>query len=43
MPLGGRTDQVITLVRRADHGFTQEPLEPAVFVPLLGTHGFADR
>jgi protein-L-isoaspartate(D-aspartate) O-methyltransferase len=40
LPIGTRWEQVITLVRRTDDGFAQEPVEPAVFVPLLGEHGF---
>ena len=40
IPIGSRFEQTIVLVRRADEGFIQEPLEPAVFVPLLGEHGF---
>ena len=43
IPIGSRSEQLITLVRRTDEGFVQEPVEPAVFVPLLGEHGFADR
>jgi protein-L-isoaspartate(D-aspartate) O-methyltransferase len=43
LPLGQRFEQVITLVRRRDGGFTQEPIEPAVFVPLIGEHGFGGR
>ena len=43
IPLGDRSQQVITLVRRTPDGFVQEPLEPAVFVPLLGEHGFSSR
>ena len=43
IPIGSRFEQVITLVRRTDDGFTQEPVEPAVFVPLLGEHGFGGR
>jgi len=42
IPIGMRRDQVITLVRPTDEGFTREPLEPAVFVPLIGEHGFTD-
>ena len=41
LPIGTRHEQVITLVRRTEDGFTQEPVEPAVFVPLLGEHGFS--
>ena len=43
IPIGSRWEQVITLVRPAADGFTREPLEPAVFVPLLGEHGFGSR
>jgi len=43
IPIGTRFEQVITLVRRTDDGFTQEPVEHAVFVPLLGEHGFGGR
>ena len=43
IPIGSRFEQVITLVRRTDDGFSREPVEHAVFVPLLGEHGFADR
>jgi len=40
IPIGSRYEQVITLVRSTDDGFTQQAVEPAVFVPLLGEHGF---
>ena len=43
LPIGTRWEQVITLVRRTEDGFTQEPVEPAIFVPLLGEHGFGGR
>lgn len=43
IPIGTRSEQIITLVRRTEDGFTQEPVEPAVFVPLLGAHGFSGR
>ncbi|MEX2548459.1 MAG: protein-L-isoaspartate(D-aspartate) O-methyltransferase [Chloroflexota bacterium] len=43
IPIGTRMEQVITLVRRTEDGFTQEPVEHAVFVPLLGEHGFGGR
>jgi protein-L-isoaspartate(D-aspartate) O-methyltransferase len=42
IPIGTRQNQVITLVRPTEDGFTREALEPAVFVPLLGEHGFAE-
>jgi protein-L-isoaspartate(D-aspartate) O-methyltransferase len=43
IPIGGRWEQEITLIRRTDDGFSREPVEPAVFVPLLGEHGFGGR
>lgn len=43
IPLGNRLEQVITLVRPTEEGFTRQPVEPAVFVPLLGAYGFTDR
>jgi protein-L-isoaspartate(D-aspartate) O-methyltransferase len=43
IPIGDRRDQTITLVRRTDDGYIQEPIEPAVFVPLVGEHGFDER
>ena len=43
LPIGNRIEQVITLVRPTADGFVREPLEPAVFVPLLGEHGFSSR
>jgi protein-L-isoaspartate(D-aspartate) O-methyltransferase len=43
LPIGSRLEQVITIVRPTADGFTREPLEPAVFVPLLGEHGFSNR
>ncbi|MEA2677545.1 MAG: protein-L-isoaspartate(D-aspartate) O-methyltransferase [Chloroflexota bacterium] len=43
IPIGSRFEQVITLVRPTPEGFVREPIEPAVFVPLLGEHGFRSR
>ena len=43
VPIGSRLEQVITIVRPTPEGFVSEPLEPAVFVPLLGEHGFSSR
>jgi protein-L-isoaspartate(D-aspartate) O-methyltransferase len=43
LPIGSRLEQVITLIRPTPDGFVREPLEPAVFVPLLGEHGFSGR
>jgi protein-L-isoaspartate(D-aspartate) O-methyltransferase len=42
VPIGDRRGQVITLVRPTDEGFTRESREPAMFVPLVGEHGFAE-
>ncbi|MDL2334545.1 MAG: protein-L-isoaspartate(D-aspartate) O-methyltransferase [Chloroflexota bacterium] len=43
IPIGSRSEQVLTLIRPAPDGFVSEPLEAAVFVPLLGEHGFGSR
>ena len=43
IPIGSRSDQILTVVRPTDEGFIREPLEPAVFVPLIGEHGFTER
>lgn len=43
IPIGGRWEQEIVLVRPTEDGFTRELVEQAVFVPLLGEHGFAER
>jgi protein-L-isoaspartate(D-aspartate) O-methyltransferase len=44
IPVGSRYEQAVTLVRPGpDDSYSQEVIEPAVFVPLLGEHGFADR
>ncbi|HUG48625.1 MAG TPA: protein-L-isoaspartate(D-aspartate) O-methyltransferase [Candidatus Limnocylindria bacterium] len=40
MPVGSRLEQRIVLVRRQDDEQVIDALEPAVFVPLLGEHGF---
>lgn len=41
LPLGPRTTQVLTLVtRNADDTVTRTPILDAIFVPLLGKHGF---
>ena len=39
MPVGGREHQWLTLVERRGDDFASRPLEPVVFVPLLGEHG----
>ena len=43
IPIGGRWEQEILLVRPTPDGFTRELVEPAVFVPLIGEHGFRER
>jgi protein-L-isoaspartate(D-aspartate) O-methyltransferase len=43
VPVGSRWEQRIKLVRREGDEIAGEWLEPAVFVPLLGEHGFPER
>jgi protein-L-isoaspartate(D-aspartate) O-methyltransferase len=43
VPVGTRWEQRIKLVRREGDDVTSEWLEPAIFVPLLGEHGFPER
>jgi protein-L-isoaspartate(D-aspartate) O-methyltransferase len=40
MPVGGMEHQWLTLVERRGDDYSSRPLEPVVFVPLLGEHGF---
>lgn len=40
IPLGGRDAQRLTLVRKSGFAVTEEPLDPVIFVPLLGKHAF---
>ncbi|MEA2622852.1 MAG: protein-L-isoaspartate(D-aspartate) O-methyltransferase [Chloroflexota bacterium] len=40
VPVGDRYQQMLTAVRRRGSRFETDELEPAVFVPLLGKHGF---
>jgi protein-L-isoaspartate(D-aspartate) O-methyltransferase len=40
MPVGGREHQWLTLVVRTGDDYASTPLEPVVFVPLLGEHGY---
>ena len=42
IPIGGRWEQEILLVRPTSDGFSRELVEPAVFVPLLGEYGFRE-
>ena len=43
VPVGTRWEQRIKLIRRDGDEVVSESLEPAVFVPLLGEHGFPER
>ena len=40
LPLGERGSQTLTLVERSETGVRQTPLGAALFVPLVGEHGF---
>jgi protein-L-isoaspartate(D-aspartate) O-methyltransferase len=43
MPVGAREHQWLTLVVRTGDDYASKPLEPVVFVPLLGEHGYGER
>jgi protein-L-isoaspartate(D-aspartate) O-methyltransferase len=43
LPVGPRSEQQIVLVRKLGTDTVVQPLEPAVFVLLLGEHGYEDR
>lgn len=43
IPIGDREGQWLTLVERHGDEWTQRPLEPVVFVPLVGAHGYEER
>jgi protein-L-isoaspartate(D-aspartate) O-methyltransferase len=42
MPVGDREHQWLTLVVRNGDEYASKPLEPVVFVPLLGEHGLSE-
>ena len=42
MPVGTREQQWLTLVERHGSAFTGREVEPVVFVPLVGEHGFSE-
>jgi protein-L-isoaspartate(D-aspartate) O-methyltransferase len=42
MPVGEREHQWLTLVVRNGDEYASKPLEPVVFVPLLGEHGLSE-
>lgn len=43
IPLGPREQQWLTILERTPEGVTSRPIEPCVFVPLVGAHGFPGR
>ena len=43
IPIGDREGQWLTLVERQGDDWSQRPLEPVVFVPLVGAHGYEER
>ncbi|MDQ6683250.1 MAG: protein-L-isoaspartate(D-aspartate) O-methyltransferase [Chloroflexota bacterium] len=43
MPIGSRDHQLVTVVERHGSEVRTRQLEPAVFVPLIGEHGFTDE
>ena len=40
IPIGPREQQWLTVLEQTPQGITSRPLEPCVFVPLVGAHGF---
>ena len=42
IPIGGRWEQQLVLVQPTADGFSTQPLEAAVFVPLVGRFGFGE-
>jgi len=42
MPVGTREQQWLTLVQRHGSAYTRREVEPVVFVPLVGEHGFEE-
>jgi protein-L-isoaspartate(D-aspartate) O-methyltransferase len=43
IPIGDFEGQWLTVVERHGDDWTQRPLEPVVFVPLIGEHGYEER
>jgi len=41
IPVGPREQQFLTVIERTAEGLITRPLEPCVFVPLVGRYGFA--
>jgi protein-L-isoaspartate(D-aspartate) O-methyltransferase len=42
IPLGGRDQQVLTVITRTGDAFQRRNVAPARFVPLVGRHGWAE-
>jgi protein-L-isoaspartate O-methyltransferase len=42
MPVGTREQQWLTVIERHGSAFTRREVEPVVFVPLVGEHGFSE-
>ena len=40
IPVGSRQHQTLTLIVRHGDDFESQPLDPVLFVPLVGSHGF---
>ena len=43
LPVGDREGQWLTVVERHGDDWTDRPMEPVVFVPLVGAHGYEER
>jgi protein-L-isoaspartate(D-aspartate) O-methyltransferase len=43
IPVGDREGQWLTVVERHGEDWTDRPMEPVVFVPLVGAHGYEER
>lgn len=43
IPIGGPDGQWLTLVERQRDEWREKSLEPVMFVPLIGTHGYEER
>jgi protein-L-isoaspartate(D-aspartate) O-methyltransferase len=42
IPVGSRQHQTLTLIVRHGDDYESQPLDPVLFVPLIGSHGFED-
>jgi protein-L-isoaspartate(D-aspartate) O-methyltransferase len=43
IPVGDREGQWLTVVERHGEDWSDRPMEPVVFVPLVGAHGYEER